>query len=359
MKTEVTQTLFNNFSDIPVYASIICFALAVSIFLFLILHQQVLNIYKVFDARFAAGDEQIIMEIVTSGNNSLLSGLHRTHSTRDMIIRIASKLQGESVTQLVGIYSYLGFAVDDFKRLATGSLVERMRALQRCRTMRLTLPEEAWATLLRHPDQTFRWASMEYLILLKTKDSLLWLLWFLKIPQNQQTGMALHLCCCFAKNSPMAFPFLLDHSDDPFLKKIWLQTLALYPVPGSEDVVMSKLGQKPSVDLLCMAMKALGASSSNQTKGFLLNLAMHKDWNVRKLLAEVLQNFSDGDVIDCLGYLAEDVSFPVRMSALETLSLLGEPGHIELERIADAPGHPSNLLVHKIIGLTAPDKRTA
>ncbi|RYZ48803.1 MAG: hypothetical protein EOP07_25355, partial [Proteobacteria bacterium] len=267
MTTEVTQRLFNNFSDIPVYASIVCLALAVSIFLFLILNQQLLNLYKIFDSRFSASDERIIMEIVTSGNNSLLSGLHRTNNTRDKIINIASKLQGESVTQLVGVYSYLGFAVDDFKRLASGSLVERMRALQRCRTMRLTLPEEAWGTLLSHPNQTFRWAAMEYLILLKTKDSLLWLLWFLKIPHNQQTGMALHLCCCFAKNSPMAFPFLLDHSDDPFLKKIWLQTLALYPVAGSEDIVMSKLGQKPSVEFLCMAMKALGASSSNQTKG--------------------------------------------------------------------------------------------
>ena len=359
MITNLFETLVLSFQDIPIFLSVGCFFLAFAILAFLITRQQFVNLYGRWDARSAADDEAVLMELLASGNVSLLSRLHRRNSTRDMIVRFASKLQGDSIHQLIGAYSYLGFAVDDFRLLAQSSLIERMKALQRCRILRLPLPEEAWAQLLMNPDQVFRWATMEYLILLKAKDSLLWLLWFLKMPENQQAGMALHLSCCFAKSSPFAFPFLLDHSDDKFLRKIWIQTLAIYPVDGTEDIILQKLGERPDIEMLCIGMRALGASSSESTKEFLLRLATHKDWNVRRLLAELLHAFNDADIIDCLGYLAEDVSFPVRMQALETLSVLGDSGRMELERIARAEGHPSNLLVQKVIGFETNDRRIA
>lgn len=353
------DTFIPSFEDIPIVLSVACFFLSFFIFVFLITQQQFKNLYGRWDARSAPADEAVLMELLVSGNVSLLSHLHRRSSTRDMIVRFASKLQGESINRLIGAYSYLGFAVDDFKLLVHSSLIERMKALQRCRILRLPLPEEAWARLLSHPDQVFRWATMEYLILLKAKDSLLWLLWFLKMPQNQEAGMALHLSCCFARSSPFALPFLLDHSDDKFLRKIWIQTLAIYPVDGIEEIILQKIGEKPDVDMLCMGMRALGASSSDQTKEFLLRLATHKDWNVRRLLAELLQAFSDSDIIDCLGYLAEDISFPVRMQALETLNALGDLGRLELERISTTEGHPSHQLVQKVISFDSRDRRSA
>lgn len=348
-----------SFDSVPVFMTVGCLFLSFFIFVFLITHQQFKNLYGRWDARALAADEAVLMDLLATGNVSLLSRLHRRNSTRDLIVRFASKLQGESMNQLIGAYSFLGFAVEDFKMLVSGDLVERTKSLQRCRTLRLPLPEEAWTSLLNHPDLVFRWATMEYLILIKSKESLLWLLWFLKDPKNQEAGMALHLSCCFAKSSPSAFPFLLDHSDDRFLCKIWLQTLAIYPVDGTEDIILQKLGERPNVDLLCMAMRALGGSSSDRTKSFLIRLAPHKDWNVRRLLAELLHAFNDSDIIDCLGFLAEDVSFPVRMQALETLSTLGESGQAELARIAEAEGHPSHQLVQKIISYDRGDRRTA
>jgi len=342
--------MLTSFSDLPIYASMACFVLTLSIFLFLILHQQIANLYKRWDSRFSAADEATLMELLATGNAALLPKLHRSYHTRDMIVRIASKMQGDGVTLLIGAYSFLGFAVADFKDLAEANLLRRMKALERCRTLKLPLPESAWGVLLSYRDQTFRWSAMEYLILLKAKDSLLWLLWFLNVPHNQVTGMALHLSCCFAKTSPLVLPILLDHSDDKFLHKIWLQTLALYPVVGSEDIILRIMGERPATEILGFGMRALAASSSETTKQFLLVQAIHKDWTVRKLVAELLQSFSDMEVIDCLGFLAEDMSFPVRMEALETLNMLGPLGQIELDRIAQMDNHPAKLLVEKIIG---------
>ncbi|MBC7658548.1 MAG: hypothetical protein H7249_02480 [Chitinophagaceae bacterium] len=196
------ETTLATLSDIPVYLAAASFLLAFTIFVFLIIHQQFKGLYRLWDERFAERDEDLLMQLIATGNVSLLAKLNRSQSTRDLIIRIASKLQGEAVHQLIGAYNYLGFAMDDFHQLAHSNIVRRMQALQRCRTLKLPLPNEAWTKLLEHPNQTYRWAAMEYLILVKAKDSLLWLLAFLQLPFNQETGMALHLSCCFAKTSP-------------------------------------------------------------------------------------------------------------------------------------------------------------
>lgn len=337
-------------NQIPLILASLCCVLAVGIFLFLVINQQFAKVFKIWDSKFVEHDEAVLIELLTTQDTMLLRKLHRRQSTRDLIVRLAGKIQGDSTAALIGAYAYLGFAIADIKLLASSPLVTRMRALQRCRTLRLPLPDEAWRVMLNHTDITYRWAAMEYLILSREKESLLWLAWFLNQAQNRETGMALHLSCCLAKTSPGVFPFLLDHSQDPFLTRVWLHTLSLYPVPGSEEIVMKKMGVKPSSDLLMNGMRALAAAPSESTKAYLFSLASHQDWNIRRLLAELLQGFQDPQVISCLAELAEDMSFPVRMQALESLMVNGDEGRFVVRGIGRIPDHPSHSLVKAVSG---------
>jgi hypothetical protein len=339
-----------NAGHIPLALAIVCFALAFGIFLYLIVQQQLSRVYWSWNARYAAEDEATIIELLATQDRVLLGRLHRRRSTRDLIVLFAGKLQGDSTAILVAAYSYLGFAIRDIERLASAPLVQRMQALQRCRILRLPLPDDAWRAMLNHSDLTYRWAAMEYLILSRGKESLLWLSGFLNQPENRETGMALHLSCCLAKTSPAIFPFLLDHSKDVFLIRVWLHTLSLYPVPGSEDVVMHKMGDKPNSELLMLGMRALAAAPSEVTKAYLFRLSNHRDWNVRRLLAELLQSFQDPQVIHCLEELSEDLAFPVRMQALESLLVNGEEGRRVLRGIARIADHPSRALLATVTG---------
>ncbi|RZA24885.1 MAG: HEAT repeat domain-containing protein [Proteobacteria bacterium] len=345
MEYLIGLTLNLHAGHIPLGLALVCFVMAFAIFVYLIVQQQFGRLYTHWDERYVAEDEETIIELLATQNSALLAKLHRRRSTRDLIVRFSGKLQGDSTAVLVAAYSYLGFAIHDIKLLASAPLVKRMQALQRCRLLRLPLPDEAWRVMLNHSDLTYRWAAMEYLVLSREKESLLWLSWFLNQAENRETGMALHLSCCLAKTSPSVFPFLLDHSRDIFLTRIWLHTLSLYPVPGSEGIVMNKIGDKPNSDLLMLGMRALAAAPSETTKRYLFDLANHRDWNVRRLLAELLQGFQDPQVVHCLEELSEDMSFPVRMQALESLLVNGEEGRDVLRGIARIPDHPSHSLI--------------
>ncbi len=209
----------------------------------------------------------------------------------------------------------------------------------------MPLPEEAWPYLLASRNWIFRWAVMDYLIAVKGKAALPWVMGFLAQKQNQHKGMLLHLFASMAAVSPEVLPVLVEHTDRDSYRELLFKTLAVYPCPGAECLVLQCLQAavqtEPRTELLLAALAALAQHPAVESVAAVVLATEHADPAVRELAAASLGQLQDPASVAVLDVLALDGSYSVRIAAVEALYQFGPVAAAELAAIAAVPDHPS------------------
>ena len=306
----------------------------------LVVFRIVQNARKARATRNLKRGEALILEFIQTSDGDHLAGLSRSQELRDLIVRMGTNLSGDIQTKLMLAYDHLGFVLDDFRAMARSDSAERVFALERCRSLCVPLPEEAWPLLLRSRTLVCRWATMEYLVLMKGRAAMPWVIHFIYHGANRKKGVILHMLACLARVSPEIIPVLLDHCDDDFYREALVRTLTSYPAPGCESIIARSIGTGSSPELLISGIRALGVHPSPTSRPFLLALIGHENWAVRMMVADSLKAFVEPEVNEALTTLTIDTSFQVRTKAVSSLIALGN--RESLEMLAEDPSHPSH-----------------
>lgn len=270
---------------------------------------------------------------------------HIRHSTvlRDGILHLASSFAGDLSEKLLILYNHLGFLKQDHSDLRSSNHGRVIAALSRCRTMRIPLSNQEWEALMSHPYQAVTWAAMEYIITMKGKQSLLWVLQFLHSRECPK-GVALHLMSCIGKISPEVLPVVLEHCDGSKLQEILLRAMTAYPVASGGKAIVSVLQTNGELEVLIAGVKALAVNPIHTSEAVFHQLARNPSWVVRMLAAETLSLFDSAESLAILELLSLDMSYYVRQKAIASIANLPSRGASILETIANTPDHPSQNL---------------
>lgn len=277
--------------------------------------------------------------------------ISRSRYLKNYIRRLAETVDGDMTQQLLDLYIELGFLDRDLSRLSSWWYYRRVDALTSLRAFQYRLDDEAWDKLLTETRWEFRWATMEYYVSVKGKQSLNRLVSFLSARKNIYQGNLHHLLSHFASINGESIAYLLRFSDDERLREALLKTLSIYPVPGSETIIRGSFNVMATRSVIVAGLEALSVHPDSANLAFLEQFTMHEDQQVRTLLAKNLRHYAGG--VDLLANLAIDGSFEVRAQvSLALEELLPYSGTIVAEILRN-PQHPCHQFL-SVQGVTIP-----
>lgn len=298
--------------------------------------------------------KSVIRECLEFKNVEYLSKIKRPNVyLRVHLLKLAEKIEGETLNLLTEVYSNLGYVDKDINDLESIFYFKRASALSRLRVFEYPIPNNLWPKLFMDSKLEFRWAAMEYYIISKRKACLPNLMAFVSNPKNVNRGYAHHLLAKYASIDGMAIPFLLEHCDNEHLKEALLRVLSIYPVPGSDYVIRKSFNYMSSLQVINTGLIALEAHPDPHNKYFLEQFQIHENWEVRLNLAKNLRHYTDE--MKLIEELSLDGSYEVRSQISKVLiELLPYSGKVVANILKDS-SHPCyDFISHQ--GITLPEK---
>lgn len=285
-----------------------------------------------------------IDNLLRSFDGSLLKTLPKGDAaSRDYLVSMAENVEGEVSDRLLAIYRHQGFLSQDLEALSSDWQHRRVSAVARLRAFRYPLTDSQWTMLMAHSEPWFRWAVMDYLVMVQGKNSFRWLALYLggsvAIPQ----GNLMHLIARYGQAHAESLPFILEHWQDVTVRRAVLKTLSLYPVPGSAPAIRQSFHLLSPPEIILVGLSALKVHPDGENVAFLQQFSWHEDWRVRLHLVDAISSYPDA--IELLDRLALDGCHEVRCQAASAMVQLGPPAEDKIAAILAEAQHPCRPLL--------------
>lgn len=290
-------------------------------------------------------EAEIIAALAAGIDLPEVQSLQPSPELRDTIAACAVHLAGEDRRRLLLLYAKFGFARQDLKELFSIRNWRCAQALRRSRDLLSPLPDFAWRHLLGKRSFAIRWAAAEYLVTLKGRASLPWILPFLNLQQIRAQGAALHILSSLAATSPETLTMIAEHTDNQFIIELCLRCMANYPSSSAESCTLRLLKVHASEETFIAAMKVLKRYPTSDVLTVYKLCVKHPHWVVRLEIAKGLAQFMSTEAVELLEDLTIDTQYYVRVQSLSSLIAMGHPGASVLAAIENDPDHPSHQIL--------------
>lgn len=265
--------------------------------------EKIDNLLKAYDAR--------LLEHLPKGDRDI----------RDYLVSMAENVEGDVAEQLLHIYRQQGFLAADLTAIGSDWQHRRVAALARLRAFRFPLKDRQWQRLMSYSEPWFRWAVMDYLVMVQGKNSFRWLALYLGGSMTVPQGNLMHLIARYGQTHAESLPFILEHWQDGNVRRAVLKTLSLYPVPGSADAIRRSFHLLSPPEVILVGLNALKVHPDPGNITFLQQFSFHEDWRVRLHLVDAISSYAAAT--ELLDILALDGCFEVRCQAASALLRLG------------------------------------
>lgn len=240
---------------------------------------------------------------------------------RDYLVSMAQNVEGDIAERLLHIYRQQGFLAADLGAINSSWQHRRVAALARLRAFRFPLGDQQWQQLMSSAEPWFRWAVMDYLVMVQGKNSFRWLALYLGGSMTVPQGNLMHLIARYGQTHAESLPFILEHWQDGNVRRAVLKTLSLYPVPGSAEAIRRSFHLLSPPEVILVGLNALKVHPDFDNITFLQQFSWHEDWRVRLHLVDAISSYPSAT--ELLDILALDGCFEVRCQAASALVQLG------------------------------------
>lgn len=262
---------------------------------------------------------------------------------RDYLVSMAENVEGDVNQRLLAIYRHQGYLEADLEDLDSRWQFKRVHAVARLRAFKYPLADKQWQKLMTSRQHWFRWAVMDYLVMVQGKNSFRWLALYLGGSLSIPQGNLMHLIARFGQAHAESLPFILEHWQDTDVRRAVLKTLSLYPVPGCAPAIRRSFHLMAPAEVTLVGLSALKVHPDPDNIEFLTQFVWHEDWRVRLHLVDALSSYPEA--VELLAGLALDGCFEVRCQAASALVQLGPVAGNKIDEILAVAQHPSRILL--------------
>ncbi len=285
-----------------------------------------------------AGDALLIFS--DSGDDGLLGYFDHKADMADLICSIAAPLSSAYLTNIVNLYQKLGFLKKDIRALYRYNLRYKVSALIRLRALKLDLPDQMWARLLKDRNDAFRWSALEYLVSIKGAAALPWIIWYFWEYPASPLGMTKHIFASWLQLAYQDASLILEIFDNRRMLRVILEVLAIYPVYHSQDIIINVLRKYPDPEIIIAGLAAIKVQFSDDSLEFISYFLNHPNPQIRKEAMKCLQEIDIDKSYDFLSQAILDPDYDVRFIAVQIILSSGLAGRALLNEISGEPMHP-------------------